>query len=98
MLTALFKSTWRLKLRLKPVLHLAKDKACNSEREQCLRAQSFFSRFLEIRPGDPLHSECVITDVSSHGMKRPRKGGMSLEFMCVWFMMFARSVSLCREV
>ena len=44
------------------------------------------------------HLMDLITDVSSHGMKRPRKGGTSLEFMCVWFRMFARSVSLCREV
>ena len=39
----------------------------------------------------------LITDVSSHGMKRPRKGGMSLEFMRVCFMMFARSVIPCQE-
>ena len=29
-------------LRGEACLHLAKDKACNSEQEQCLRAQSFF--------------------------------------------------------
>ena len=71
---------------------IALDSNCTIAMEAMIHDESHMIRIDWSRLMD------LITDVSSHGMKRPRKGGMSLEFMCVCFMMFARSVSPCQEV